>query len=579
MDPEIRGPSPKPQYHTSYTAEEFENYERRIHDSQDRRVDSDLPDNKACVELGEGPLSNSSAQVSSASTNTPEVILTDDGQPTTRPSCLDIVQNKSDDTLATISSYEKKSSTLHKSVVEINIHEKSSSCESLPSTGNKEPPSLPPKRQSSYLRALRHTLFSVYRRLFSIIFIANAAALISLFCTTPDIIHGNLWHLATAASANILIGTSIRQDYIQIILYKSAWLVPHSAPLRMRRIVAKLYENGGVHSGCGVAGTVWFTALTVLLSIQFTRAIVTSVAVLVLTGVLQLLFLTLLFFAYPSIRSKRHNTFEMTHRFLGWTIIILFWIELGLLASATSHQQHSTPARVLVQQPAFWFLIITTIHTILPWTMLRRWEFSPENLSKHAVRLHFKQTVSPMTGIAISKSPLFEWHPFATMPCLDGSRTGGSLIVSAAGDWTKRAVEAPRTHYWVKGVPKPGVMGLSLIFKRVVVVTTGSGIGPCLSILASPVRKTQCRVLWSSPSPQAIFGDEIVTCVRRVDPLARIVDTKVEGRPNMVLLAYQLYVESGAEAVFVISNPSLTKKIIYGMESRGVPAFGPVWDS
>jgi len=34
---------------------------------------------------------------------------------------------------------------------------------------------------------------------------------------------------------------------------------------------------------------------------------------------------------------------------------------------------------------------------------------------------------------------------------------------------------------------------------------------------------------------------------------------------------YDLYLKSGAEAVFVISNPKLTRKVVYGMESRGVP--------
>ena len=47
----------------------------------------------------------------------------------------------------------------------------------------------------------------------------------------------------------------------------------------------------------------------------------------------------------------------------------------------------------------------------------------------------------------------------------------------------------------------------------------------------------------------------------------------------MVALAYEMYVEMGAEAVFIISNQKLTRKFVYGMESRGVPAYGPIWDS
>jgi hypothetical protein len=31
--------------------------------------------------------------------------------------------------------------------------------------------------------------------------------------------------------------------------------------------------------------------------------------------------------------------------------------------------------------------------------------------------------------------------------------------------------------------------------------------------------------------------------------------------------------------VFVLSNERVTRKVVYGLESRGVPAFGPIWDS
>ena len=47
----------------------------------------------------------------------------------------------------------------------------------------------------------------------------------------------------------------------------------------------------------------------------------------------------------------------------------------------------------------------------------------------------------------------------------------------------------------------------------------------------------------------------------------------------MVKMTYQLVREFRAEAVCVISNQKLTRKIVYGMNSRGVPAFGPIWDS
>lgn len=121
---------------------------------------------------------------------------------------------------------------------------------------------------------------------------------------------------------------------------------------------------------------------------------------------------------------------------------------------------------------------------------------------------------------------------------------------------------------------------MSLIFKSVVLVTTGSGIGPCLNLLnLAPSTRPSVRVLWSTPRPLETFGEEIVGNVRVADPDAVIWDTKVFGRPDMVGLTWQLLQESQAEAVFVISNPKVTKMVVYALESRGVAAYGPIFDS
>ncbi len=47
----------------------------------------------------------------------------------------------------------------------------------------------------------------------------------------------------------------------------------------------------------------------------------------------------------------------------------------------------------------------------------------------------------------------------------------------------------------------------------------------------------------------------------------------------MVKLTYRMVREFDAEAVVIISNEALTRKVVYGMMSRGIPAFGAIWDS
>ena len=61
---------------------------------------------------------------------------------------------------------------------------------------------------------------------------------------------------------------------------------------------------------------------------------------------------------------------------------------------------------------------------------------------------------------------------------------------------------------------------------------------------------TKCRVLWSAPEPRHTFGDEICDRVLEVDPEAVVIDTHAVGRKDLVALAYKLYAEERAEAIF-----------------------------
>lgn len=117
------------------------------------------------------------------------------------------------------------------------------------------------------------------------------------------------------------------------------------------------------------------------------------------------------------------------------------------------------------------------------------------------------------------------------------------------------------------------------IFKNVVLVATGSGIGPILSLLAA-TRSIKCRILWSTKDPLKTYRQRIVDDVLTADPEAIIVNTSGgQVRPDLVQGAHDLYKDSHAEAIFVISNPFVTRKVVFGLESRGLPTFAPIFDS
>jgi len=176
------------------------------------------------------------------------------------------------------------------------------------------------------------------------------------------------------------------------------------------------------------------------------------------------------------------------------------------------------------------------VSIILPWLQLRKVNVLPEVFSDHAIRLYFQYTTPvPGTSIRISTHPLLEWHAFATIA--KPNENGFSCLVSNAGDWTLRQIREAPNKIWVRGVPTCGVLRIAPLFKSIVLVATGSGIGPCLPHIYA--RKAPIRVLWSAPHPDKTFGVEIIQAVKAADPDAVIWNTRTMGRPDMSALSYK----------------------------------------
>ena len=442
---------------------------------------------------------------------------------------------------------------------------------------------LPPEKvDEKPFRFLRHVLFTVYRRLFTIVIMSNILGFIFIEARHRDL-NSYIRVISSAASGNLFVAVAMRQDYVINILCEVFAATPKSVPLRFRRILTKVFEFGGVHSGAATCSLAWFIRLAVLLTMCFENGSLRNIPVLIFAYCLLLLFTAIVIFALPGLRRKQHNTFERIHRFAGWMCSVIFWTLIVLTAKALSQRTGSehTTSYILVHLPSFWLLSLNTIHSLIPWLRLRKLPATPEHLSDHALRLHLKADISDFYTIRVSDSPLSEWHSFACfVDAVPRNGSTNSVVISKAGDWTSKTIAEPRPYYWTRGLPTRGVLYMSLIFKSVVLVTTGSGIGPCLNLLTLALsNRPSVRVLWSTPKPLETFGEEIVGNVRAADPDAVIWDTKVFGRPDMVGLTWQLLQESQAEAVFVISNPKVTKMVVYALESRRVAAYGPVFDS
>lgn len=446
---------------------------------------------------------------------------------------------------------------------------------------------LPPEKGVHSHMWLRYYFFTMYRRLFSVVFIGNLATILTIFAYRRTLDNLQLSDLATATASNITVALLMRQDYVINSLFTVACSVPTWMPLLIRRNCAKVFHIGGIHSSAAVAAVFWFAILTVAATIDLAAPERTSLgkanlAIVLIVYLILALCVSVLATAYPSFRAKRHDIFERTHRFAGWTILVLFWI-LTIL-SADASRGYMPLSKAITRDPTLYLLIISTISVIIPWLRLRKVPVRSEVLSSHAIRLHFSYTNTyPGTAIRISERPLMEWHAFATVtkPGVDGF----SLVVSNAGDWTKRQIGRAPERLWVRGIPACGVLRIAPLFKRIVLMATGSGIGPCLPVLLA--KKVPMRVFWSTPNPEQTFGEEIIASVKGADPDAVIWNTRKQGKPDMMKEAWKLIAESGmtndgryeVEAVCIIANKKVTEMVVRGMEVRGLAAYGAIFDS
>lgn len=318
------------------------------------------------------------------------------------------------------SSEETKSRDVEKSIAAVNTCDVNPDgpgtdglCSPSSTTGFKELKPLPAEKKSSRpYRQARHVYFTVYRRLFAIILTLNIIGLIVLE-TRPYDLERYLRSISSAASANLCLAILARQDYIINGLFDLYVLIPKSAPLALRRRVAKVYEFGGVHSGAAFCATMWFLRMVILLTLAFRDGTLgDNIPGLALVWVVLMLFVGIMVFAHPKLRSKQHDTFERTHRYAGWLTNALFWVLVVLASKALADRGDDPRAtgQVLVSLPSFWMLTLNTVHTLIPWFRLRKLPATAEPLSNMAVRLHLKANIKPFYTIRLSDSPLTEWH-------------------------------------------------------------------------------------------------------------------------------------------------------------------------
>ncbi|KAK4224670.1 putative NRPS-like enzyme [Podospora fimiseda] len=505
-----------------------------------------------------------------------------------------------------------------------------------------DPSPLPPKKGTRFYRYFRWNFGSVYRRIFCLAFLGNLAALCVLTAKNFAINQKFTYvQASTAVTANILAAILVRNEHIVNAMFWVFGTWSARMPLGIRTLVAKIYSYGGIHSGCAVAGTGWYIIFLILMTFDFAGKELTALRgyIYFFCYLIVALLISMLITAHPHLRRTMHNWFEGVHRFMGWLAVLLFWAQVMLL---TAEQTTGTPqsfGKALLVNPNFWMLVVITGLIIYPWTRLRMREVEAEVLSPHCVKLNFTyRDVYYGQAVRLTDAPLKETHAFGVIPHPFGpsqkslsdssdsnsvsssdktpvsplshaGEKGYSVIVSNAGDWTKKIINNPPKKIYTRGTPQFGVMRVAGLFEPCIVVATGSGIAPCLSLFVQRPNHP-VRIIWSTKKPLETYGQGIIDLLYQTDPRAIIIDTNKGGpkcrRPDLVKIAYRVWEQSAGEgpgdyeglrregkenttgrkkkagkceAVVIISNQRLTEKVVYGLESRGVPAYGALFDS
>jgi hypothetical protein len=432
----------------------------------------------------------------------------------------------------------------------------------------------PPRKRarlSLCQRIFLHWL-TAYRILIATTILANLGVYAAQIATGPS---ANA--ALTATAANLLAAVVIRNEEVVNSSYFFLTKIQSTLPFTIRKIIGDFHHYGGMHIGCAISAALWYCLFVALKTAQVQDSPLTpSLSTHLATAWIFLLFIVLVCAtAIPCFRVRFHNTFERTHRFGGWTALLVLWIHTGISTLTSS----DVP---LWSQPALYLLTTTTTLIILPWLRIRRVPITTELISARDLKLTFAYTNMPYTStIRLSTHPLTEWHAFATIPV---SKSTANILVSRAGDWTASLLANPPSHIWIRRPPTTNFLALAPTFNSLLLVATGAGVGPMLSLLASPAMASMqaagkpVRVLWCVYEPHAPRWTFVMDAIRTVDAQPVIFDSR-QGRPDVAFEAGECMVREGLEAVLVVSNPTVTREVVDEVRARGGAGYGAVFDS
>jgi hypothetical protein len=379
------------------------------------------------------------------------------------------------------------------------------------------------------------------------------------------------------ATINVFVTILVRNEIFLNVLYRV--LVKACSPLQLpiaikNRVTSGLLHLGGIHAGCAVASLVWL-AIGLFYRLSEGPADKRWVNLPLLSAMLACLTIMCVT-ALPAVRRRYHDLFEHTHRFLGWSALLLLWANVLLTANDSPQAGAVGPLAAMPKNASFWLTVAITALVLSPWLTVRRVQVQARVLSRAVTEITFPGGSEPGAFGRISRHPLADWHAFALFAGTRGA-VSHSMVISGLGDFTKGLIITPPAALYVRTVKFPGLPCCVPMYRRSIIIATGTGMVPYLSLLTILPRGSH-RLIWIGRSFRECFGSNLCDFVFQW-PDVVLVDTTSGARPDVTALAVAHYRSFEADAVFVGSNPEGTSQIVSGCRALGIPAFGPSWDS
>ncbi|KIM29823.1 hypothetical protein M408DRAFT_67200 [Serendipita vermifera MAFF 305830] len=436
--------------------------------------------------------------------------------------------------------------------------------------------------------------YNPYRQLFTLILIANSVCV--LLASLGHFPHADM-NASAFALGNILTAVSVRNElFLRGLFCLCVTLFQKWTPLWFRiALTAFLQHLGGIHSGAATSSLIWLI-YALIRSLQSPNT--THVVVLAMSVTVTFFIAIVILSALPFIRERHHNVFEHHHRFAGWGGLVFTWVfvVLGCMQVPSTRADGGNvewkwDASALVRAQQFWFALFITILIFVPWFTVRKVQVEITTPSPRVALIKFQCGIQQGLFGRISRDPLREYHGFGIIS--EGIESGCHyMVVGVQGDWTRGIVSDPPTHLYTREMKFSGLPYLSSLYKKGIMICTGSGIG---AVLSTCIQLDTWFLIWIGAGLEETFGRELMGIVERQlihDEAGRCIlfDTKKEGRrPDTVQMLKDVYAGFEAEdrlydsssslVIIITSNPAGNAELMQACRENGMHSFGPLWDS